>query len=137
MRVSAERAVFPIMRTKVIGQRTCHADRLRWRGPFFCLLAAIVTLLSLGQPVSVQWVDLDLQYVADATYHDLDCDDAHAQSGHHCCAGTACSAHAQFEAAATPVKHVTGAHPLPVVEDVRVGLSLRPNLQPPQRSISA
>jgi hypothetical protein len=122
---------------KLIEQRLHPADRLRRRWPLLCLLAAIATLLSLGQPMQAQALSPEFQYVMSATSGDLGCDDAHALSGHHCCAGTACSASAQFEATSASPRHMTCVHPLPSVARIRVGLSLRPDLQPPQHSSHA
>jgi hypothetical protein len=122
---------------KLIEQRLHRADRVRRRWPFLCLLAAIATFLSLGQPMQAQALNPEFQYVMNATSGDLGCDDAHALSSHHCCAGTACSGSAQCEAADASPEHMTSAHPLPIVASGLVGLSLRPNLQPPQHSSHA
>jgi hypothetical protein len=124
-----------MIRIERIAQRSWHVSGQRWTWAFLCLLAVVALFLSLGHATPAH-ADR-AQYATNAASADSDCEGAHALSGSHCCAGVACSAHAQVATSPAISNDMIGRNPLPIAQGVPISRSPRPNPQPPKHSNQA
>ncbi len=126
-----------MIRTKRNAQCVSRADGRHWKWLVLALLAAIAVLLSLDLSLPAQARGPEIPYVTNAADIESDCGDTERLPGEHCHATVTSSAYAHFESIPATSDNVTGGHPLPTGEDVRISRSVRPNLQPPKHSIRA
>ena len=123
----------PMTRAKHRERCIPHAESVEWMWLLLSLLAAVAILLSLAHSTPVRAQGSEPHFITAPLDTDSDCDQSQGLLGGHCHATVTCSAYAQLEGNVAADNEMTNEHLLPIAQDVCIGQTLRPSLQPPKR----